>query len=485
MRTAAKSWGVLLLLTVAFIIGRLASYGDLTDSVAANDTSSYFECAPGKIADIAYFECSRPPTIPLLIRFLNPENDYQISLMSEPFFRTEPRLATQKGTENLVIFQTLFSIFSWVLFTLLLISYLRHEIAKITLAILLYGFAFVPQIGDWDSILLSESLSFSFFVLMLAAFLVLMMNYFHQKNFFIRALSALLFLVMFTLWLFTRDTNSYLAVFIAILLIIVFLVGLIRLHRFYGILLIVSLCLSGLFAFQQITFRNSPRWVVPLLNNLTGTVFPYPERVVFFEERGMPVTPELLATTGSAEYNQIGDHPQFMAWVHKSGMRTYMAFLLDRPFWTLTQVTGNLDAFFEENIQPFFYGSREDKPHWAEPIGNLLHPLSASVILIDLLLLLTLLFIWVRRLDGIAFSWLIFCTGLVIGGIMLMSIMFLGEVRSIWRHVLGGVMPLRLAVWIMLAVLLDTALEIPAPPPIITRLGGSQTQLSSGKMETH
>ena len=37
---------------------------------------------------------------------------------------------------------------------------------------------------------------------------------------------------------------------------------------------------------------------------------------------------------------------------------------------------------------------------------------------------------------------------LFLGGGLLMSLSYLGEVRSIWRHVLGGVTALRLLTWL-------------------------------------
>jgi hypothetical protein len=72
---------------------------------------------------------------------------------------------------------------------------------------------------------------------------------------------------------------------------------------------------------------------------------------------------------------------------------------------------------------------------------------------------------------------------LVGGSVVLVVVSYFGEVRSIIRHVLGGVMPLRLSIWLVACILFDQVLEIPAEMPIITRLAGSQTPLISDKIE--
>ncbi len=483
MRTSTKSWGILFALTVIFLIGRLALYGIATDSVAANDTDTYLQCAQTELDPVLFFQCNRSATIPFLFRLLNPEGNYQITNMSEPFFGSESRLAVQPGTEKLVIFQTLLSMFSWVFFTLTFSGFLKHELPKIISAILIYGFALVPQIADWDSVLLSESLSFSFFILLITFLLHFIMNTIHRDGYFRIFLSIVGLLVSAIFWTFTRDTNSYLTAFIALVFLGFFFFSLINSRRYYGSMLMMSVLLIALFAYQQITFQRSQRWLLPFMNNMTGNVLPYPERVAFFEERGMPVNETLLAQTGSAEYNLMFDQQDFVAWAKTDGMKTYLSFLLDRPVWSIQQFYLSLDDFFSENIQPFFYGNAEQKPHWAVKPGNLLHPLSAAVILIDLLLLIIVFSIRLKQRGRTAIAWWLFSLILVGGSVVLVVVSYFGEVRSIIRHVLGGVMPLRLSIWLVACILFDQVLEIPAEMPIITRLAGSQTPLISDKIE--
>lgn len=477
-----KSWGVLFALSLLFVAGRLGLYGMLMDSVAARDTSSYFACASADFTKVEAYECQRSATIPFLISILIPDQEVELTVISEPFFGSEPELAVQPGTQRLVIFQNLLSIFSWLIFTLTVVCLLRHDLSRILAAVLCYGFAFVPQLADWDSILLSESVSFSFFILMCAFLLLFLQAVFSYKSILERFIFALLLFISAAFWLFTRDTNAYFIALMALVFLVIVLIGAFWQNRFLGLTLLLSVSFAGGFVFHQITFRNSERWVVPFLNNMTGNVFSYPDRVAFFEKAGMPVSESLLTQSGSAEYNTLLQQPEFMAWARDRGLNTYTKFLIDRPLWTVQQFYFALDSFFEENIQPFFYGKPEEKPHWANRVGNFLHPLSVVVIPIDLFLLLMLAIHAQRRRSASTLTLLVFSFLLTGGGLLLTAVAYHGEVRSVWRHVLVGVMPLRLALWIMTAALVDEALETLPAAPIISRLGSPLNQAESGKI---
>ena len=455
MKRVIVHWGVPILLTLLFIVGRITAYGPMNDSVAAHDTESYFAAAAADFPSIAFFEQMRSATLPLLIKILNPSLEHTILILSEPFFGTEPKLAVQPGTETIILFQTILSITAWIFFILILCSRLNHAISKALLTGILYFFAFVPQIADWDSILLSESLSFSLFLVMMGI-LVILQPKIIRKSFHASDLPLILFFFLISaLWLFTRDTNAYFIAFLAIIFLLTALISWIRNKSFPITAILLAILLGGIFVFQQHTFKKSERWLLPFLNNMSANVFPYSERTAFFEKRGMPVNEEILSQSGSAEYNHLYAQTEFIKWAKEDGLAAYSAFLIDMPLWSVLQVYSNLDLFFEENLQPFFFGDAGEKPHWADAIGNLLHPLSAATILIDLLLLFILIQIALLKNDAATWNWTAFCLLLFAGGILLMALSCLGEVRSIWRHVLCGVFPLRLVLWILIIVILD------------------------------
>lgn len=453
MRKRWIHWILPLLFCAAFIYGRVIYYGPMNDSVSTHDSESYFEAARMDFPSLEYFEQMRSATLPLIIRICNPSLEHELTLLSEPYFNSEPKLAVQPGTENIIQFQTILSIVCWVLCALLVCSCLKSWFSMALASLLILLFAFVPQVADWDSILISESVSFSLFALMLGLLLKLIPN--GKPIRFWGWLNGVFFLIVSTAWVFTRDTNAWFILLSALVLIISGIIWWISRSHLNAPSLLCGFILIGLFIFQQQSFQNSERWLLPFLNNMTTNVLPYPERVAFFEEAEMPVDEKLLAQSGSAEYNKIYEQDLFMTWAKRFGMKTYQKFLLSMPLWTVKQVYENLDLFFEENIQPFFYGQDNEKPHWADRVGNLLHPLSAGVILIDLLLVILLGIQAVRSQSGELVRWFCFSLILFLGGGLMMSISYLGEVRSIWRHVLSGVMALRLCLWLMIPALGD------------------------------
>lgn len=449
---------IILGLSVLFIWLRIGTNGKLTDSVAAQDTQSYFACAERNFLSREGYTCSRSATIPFLYHLLNPSGEVELTKLAEPVFGSEPRLAIQPGTERIVTFQIILSIVSWLILTWSVAFSFRRFRTRVTAALILFSFAFVPQLSDWDSILLSESVSFSLFALMSAFFLTLLTLTLRPEPLTkIRItktiIAAVLFFISAYAWVFTRDTNAY---FLILLIIALGLAAVLAFQRRAQssalISLVLGVLLSGLFAFHQATFRESERWMLPMLNNYVGNVFPYESRVAWFEERGMPAQPELIAKTGSAEYNDIYEQAEFIDYIKRSGTRNYISFLIHHPLLTLRDTYFSLDGFFAENIQPFYYGADEDKPRWAEPLGNLLHPLSSALIILVPLLCAA---VWLRGGSAVPSPRVLFLCTLTLGAFALIWIAYLGEVRSIWRHVLSGVLVLRLALWLAVFELIE------------------------------
>ena len=448
-------WLLPILFVLIFIYGRIVCYGPMNDSVAVQDTESYFAAAKGNPFSLEFFEQQRSPSYPLLIKISNPTLEHELTQLSEPYFGTESRLAVQPGTETLVRNQTVISILCWSAAALLITSSFNGWFAKALSAFLVLGCGFVPQIADWDSILSSESLSISLFILMIGLLFKVIPD--GKGDRLVTWLAAAGLSVVSFFWIFTRDTNAY---FIAVEALVLIVTGIIYWVQRKGqrvSAILSGFLLVGIFFFHQGTFRVSERWLLPLLNNMTENVFPYETRVQFFTDREMPTEGDVLSLTGSAEYNNIYENEKFIHWVRRFGLQTYQRFLLSMPLWSVLQVYNNLDSFFEENRQPFFYGSNQQRPHWAEKPGNLMHPLSSAVILIDFLLLILVAVKAVKSGEAadIRSFWTLLL--LFLGGGLMMSIAYLGEVRSIWRHVFGGVLALRLMLWLGISALFSTS----------------------------
>jgi hypothetical protein len=332
-------------------------------------------------------------------------------------------------------------------------------------------FAFSPQLADWDQVLVSESLSFSLYAILTALGIELAFHLSQgesHRSWRTRALMTLFALVM-AVWVFTRDSNVYLLLVSLVFLLAFLLLAYRRnfLSPWPVVLLIVLL--FGFFAFHQVTFRISQRWLLPLLNNMTAYVFRYPARVAFFEARGMPVTPEILAIRGQSGRSGIYAQVAFMEWAEQYGLSAYTQFLLANPRWVLLMVYNDLEYVFNENLQPYYRERTvEDvhprlkaylqRPEWLAPLGHFLHPTWSGTILADGLLVLILLALALHLRTSQAITWAWLGAWLFLGGLAVLVVAYLAEVRGVVRHTLGGVMPLRMSLWLLLAMVADLGL---------------------------
>ena len=212
------AWVLPFLLIIAFVYGRIVCYGPMNDSVAVQDTESYFAAAEMPPFSLKSFEQQRSISYPLLIKISNPTLEHELTQLSEPYFGTEARLAVQPGTETLVRNQTVISIVCWVLCAVLVASSLNGVFTKALAVFLILSCGFVPQIADWDSILSSESLSFSLFILSVGLLFKVIPD--GRKDRVTSWLAALGLIIVNFFWVFTRDTNAYFVIVEALLLII-------------------------------------------------------------------------------------------------------------------------------------------------------------------------------------------------------------------------------------------------------------------------
>jgi len=227
--------------------------------------------------------------------------------------------------------QTILSALAWLALTWTFSRLIRVRWLRVVSFGVILGFSLAPSVQMWNHIIQSESLSISLMVLILAAWLSLLQNWRWEK------LIALI--LLFGWWIGTRETNVYLSLMIAGILV---LVGLFfKRQRFYWA---VSAILIGFCAvnMQISEVPTIPRWLYPLTNTVLNRILPDEEFLSFFEANGMPAPPELLLLSGGLAHD--GDFAVFNdpalndveAWLYRKGKDTYVQFLLYHPLYTLT-----------------------------------------------------------------------------------------------------------------------------------------------------
>ena len=437
---------------------RLTSYADPTLSVSNYDSVEFIRAAERDIFSLEFFTSNRPATIVLFYKLLEPASGYQLTNLSSPAESLRIEKTLQPGLDRIVVGQMWVAILCWSALAIALARRVLNPVLKIVIVILTLAFAFSPNLADWDSVLLSESLALALFALTLAFTLELIPHLMGNGEGIRPATiwTLLFWATAIGLWGFSRDTNSYmiLVMFASVIALLVF-PG-VRGTFNWRVLLLVSGLLIGLFLVQNRTLATSDRWVNPFFNNMLVNVFPYPERMAYFEAQGMPLTDEVLAfRDGLPNQDGFWEIPYLMDWVFAEGYSTYARFLITHPGYTVQKILDSFKIVFTENEQPFFPKNFDHTPQWMFYFGNILHPVNNSVVFI--VVLLTGGLVWQayssRRDNDIRISGLF--TVLVLGLFVMLAVSALGDGLGTIRHAMVAVVPFRLFLWLLTLILVD------------------------------
>jgi hypothetical protein len=312
---------------------------------------------------------------------------------------------------------------------------------------LILAFSLVPAVQVWNHVALSESLSLSMMILILALWLALVQRW-HWSLFF-----GLLLLL--SAWLFTRESNAYLGLLMAIML---FFVGLIwRNQRFYWFFVVI---LTALFFFNSrlAEMPDLPRWSYPLGNVILGRVLPEPDYLEFFVQAKMPVNPELLALSGGnshsgelAIFNDVALN-DFEEWLFARGKQAYFDFMLTHPGYTLFGPLRALPALLAASV--IEYAPPSYRPALPEIINELLYPIRWFWLYLTSSGLIVAIGIWLKVWRERRVFWVIAaCLALAIPHIYLS---WLGDSVELGRHAVQASVQFRLAIWLLFLIILDT-----------------------------
>jgi hypothetical protein len=199
------SWVIL----AGMIIIRLTSYGDFKLSIANADTTSYVDGAAAPIISKDILIRSRLFTTNLFYYLADVQN-CKIEAMSYPALGAETYREIQPCFDRVVLFQNILSILAWSILALVVAKRLIGGYEKILAVFLITAFGFTPAIADWDSVLSSESLTFSLFAMSAAFVIEVCFNIATDKknkksSIFINTMA----IATLVLWAFTRDANIY------------------------------------------------------------------------------------------------------------------------------------------------------------------------------------------------------------------------------------------------------------------------------------
>lgn len=244
----------------------------------------------------------RPPVLPILLKLF-------------------------KSETVLVYFQLLFFIGCWLTLFNVLKDTVKPFVIYLPLVVVLAALSLCRVFFLWNKAVLTESISLSGAVLLLALFC----RFMKLKTVTGSTCGTILFFWLF--WEFDRDANAYFALCVAIGFFIICTWSRIMEDakdkwRAGQTLSLVLLLLTSL---HIVSINASNRWQWPLVDVIGLRILPDPARTAQFAELGMPVNEKVTRFTNkiAADYNQ--DWSGFGEWLQsKQAQQAYQTWLIKR-----------------------------------------------------------------------------------------------------------------------------------------------------------
>ena len=289
------------------------------------DTPAYVRISGEAFLSKDFWASTRPPMFPLVLKIYNA--DFM----------------------EVAAFHAAFSIFAWGMLALAVAYAFKGFLRPFAFGLIL-ALSLDRHIAGWDVVMLTESISISLMAIFIAAWLWLLRGWSWGKVF-------LLSLVAF-LWAFTRDTNGWILLMIAGLIV----AG----HALFQHAQTIPfdcyrVCICSLYSAISALDRGN-RWVFPFQNVLAQRILTDQEALAFFADCGMPVTPELLemadgyAGSSDRAFYKEPALESYRVWLHADGKSCYMRWLLSRPMASLRQPWLDLEWLLAfEDVSSFIH----------------------------------------------------------------------------------------------------------------------------------
>lgn len=436
----------IILVIVLLVFFRLTSYGDARLSIGTNDSSSYFEQVDVPAFSWEALTVRRLPSYVLLFKLFEPEEGYHLEAVSYP---AAPGVGTsekqlQPGFDQVVVSQMWLSIAAWVFFALMTSRHLRNRGIKIIAVLLILSFGFLPPIAEWDSVLMSESGSYSLFMIMLGISMEIISRILKEGR-KVSTPTTILWaagFAVFVLWAFMRDSNANIMLFVGSFFIILLAIPSSRKRIPAGLFGVTAAALLVLFTLYAVAAGQSGRWLGSWDGLYNGYIASYPAHYRFFLAHGMP--------EGGAEAR---------LWAAENGAKTYLLLLINNPRFAFRIFIMLMQEVFSENIQPFFFTYPTSGYRIMVGLGNLFHPLSSSPFLISLLTGIFVAAASFQRWKSQRTTWGWMALWMLLLVFCYYGLAFFADAAGIIRHCQGATMPMRLMTWLFPIVLADYSLS--------------------------
>ncbi len=415
---------------------RIQLYGDPKLSVSGNDTLSYVEASQAPLFSSEMMTGRRLLSTNLIYKVLEPKDGYQI--LANGSIETTHRVF-QPGFDRIATLQLILSIIGWGLLAFFISEHLKTSYLKVISVFTIILFAFAPQMADWDSILMSESLTFSLFALQLAFLIKIAFTIYKDPDSKIFPYLAAWAMTYFV-WTFLRDTNLF-ASFVTggMTSILLFSTRYRRSKYLPGMLVFVTtILIIGLF-----TSGNSTRSLVQIVNIYNDDLLVSQARVATLTKLGMP-------DPASAEYR---------AWFQEKSTTTLIKFMLIHPGYPATKIINDFPLAFTE-IKQTYFNIREhaSSRKFLMAIGDTFHPENTAPFLLNILLLFGLILLAVKNTNQTSRPWAWIAVWLFLTAGITLIPTILGDTWALNRHALFSTMIYRMCMWLFAIIVMDIAI---------------------------
>jgi hypothetical protein len=323
-RPRPATWNLVILFAITALVGVWVRAWQLHGHAAAgwNDTQDYFTSSKSPWFSLDLWAGPRTPAIPVLFKL------------------------TGGDGQNAVALQAVIGALCWAALATAVAAALPAGWRRRTAAALVIGVSLTERTTMWDQSLLSESLALAFLALVVAAALHLGRRVTPGRAAALVGASLL--------WVAVRDAPAVALLAGAAALVVV--VAAARPHPRHRaeVLAVTGAGLVIVAALTMAAAHRGERDQQPLEHVFAVRVLPYPDRVDWFGDHGMPMAEE-IAALGPASYPvptgppvkgvpTVEDDPAFAPWhrwVGSSGQRTFLRWLATHPGYVLAEPQKN------------------------------------------------------------------------------------------------------------------------------------------------
>ena len=361
-----------------------------------------------------------------------------------------------RNLTTIVEFQIIFSLASWAFLAFVTAKSIRSRAVRPWAFGFVELFSLSSALNLWDKILLSESISFSLFAVVLALWLLFL----RKKNWII-----IIALVLTTLlFVFSRATNGYSILFVGVLLAGVMIFKP-EVRSRYTLTVIISYAM--IFAAGLIGSNMNKELVLPYLNIMAQRILPSVEARDFYQQAGMPLDANVMKLSGQnwGSFNgwAFFTDPaleQFRQWSLAHGIRTYAAYLISHPRILFIEPLEHLDRLLQgwdpQGTQPFV------TENYFPPAGSWLNlanqPEEPKALLFFAALILVFTITRWSHKKHFESAWLL---PLVLLALVYpqMLLNYHADSKDITRHALATGIQMRFGLWLLLLYALDPGEE--------------------------